>query len=197
MIGELAPPATLPALTLHQPWASAMSLGLKSVETRDWGSQPNVGRWLAIHAAKRVDEDEERDVVERVAAVIERRVLAGEDLQAQAEAWRALLQPHAMPRGAVLAVGLLKRCLPTRDLFPKPVEASLGNYGPGRVGWCFAPIVALEAPQPASGKQGLWRWEPEDPAALPRECWRPPRAEGPPPPAKPRQCAFDFGRPAK
>src|SRR5262245_33853273 len=44
------------ALSLWQPWASAIALGAKRVETRDWSTRYRGP--LAIHAAKRVVRDE-------------------------------------------------------------------------------------------------------------------------------------------
>lgn len=42
------------ALSLHQPWASRIALGSKTIETRDWPWLPKklIGQRLAIHAAK-------------------------------------------------------------------------------------------------------------------------------------------------
>ncbi|HRR83127.1 MAG TPA: ASCH domain-containing protein [Planctomycetota bacterium] len=42
------------ALSLYQPWAGLVALGLKTVETRNWRHKPKaiVGERLAIHAAK-------------------------------------------------------------------------------------------------------------------------------------------------
>jgi activating signal cointegrator 1 len=39
------------ALTLHQPWASLIALGVKTIETRSWPCPPSlIGQPLAIHA---------------------------------------------------------------------------------------------------------------------------------------------------
>ncbi|MCY4560236.1 MAG: ASCH domain-containing protein [Chloroflexi bacterium] len=43
------------AITLHQPWASLIALGLKTVETRSWPAPARlVGQTVAVHAGKRV-----------------------------------------------------------------------------------------------------------------------------------------------
>ena len=43
------------AITLHQPWASLIALGVKTVETRSWPASARlVGQTIAIHAGKRV-----------------------------------------------------------------------------------------------------------------------------------------------
>jgi hypothetical protein len=42
------------ALTLHQPWASLVALGVKTIETRSWAAPRSlVGQHIAIHAGKR------------------------------------------------------------------------------------------------------------------------------------------------
>ena len=41
-------------ITLHQPWATLIALGLKLCETRDWPVPPHiVGRRVAVHAGRR------------------------------------------------------------------------------------------------------------------------------------------------
>ena len=43
------------AITLHQPWASLIALGVKTVETRSWPAPAHlVGQTIAVHAGKRV-----------------------------------------------------------------------------------------------------------------------------------------------
>ncbi len=42
-------------LTLHQPWASLVALGVKTIETRSWSTQYRGP--LAIHAAKSVEHE--------------------------------------------------------------------------------------------------------------------------------------------
>ena len=72
------------AITLHQPWASLIALGIKTVETRSWlAPERLLGQTVAIHAGKRV--------VRRPGEVIERKLRAhwGDD-------WRL-----DMPTGAV------------------------------------------------------------------------------------------------
>ena len=43
------------AITLHQPWASLIALGIKTVETRSWPAPTRlVGQRIAVHAGKRL-----------------------------------------------------------------------------------------------------------------------------------------------
>ena len=41
------------AITLHQPWASLVAVGAKTVETRSW-KPPCIGERIAIQAGKNV-----------------------------------------------------------------------------------------------------------------------------------------------
>ena len=78
------------AITLHQPWASLIALGLKTVETRSWPAPARlVGQRIAVHAGKRL--------VRRPGDAIERELRArwGDD-------WRVII-----PTGAVVATAVL------------------------------------------------------------------------------------------
>lgn len=124
-------------ISLYQPWASAMALGLKKIETR--GTRI-LGRGLtAIHAAKKWDED-----LEYEAADFSRLFNAPGLIDA--------------PRGYIIAVGRIVDCVPTEELLGKisNQEEMLGNYAPGRYGWIFEDIVKLDEPIPVRGQQGQW-----------------------------------------
>ena len=78
------------AITLHQPWATLVTLGVKTVETRSWPAPERLlGQTFAIHAGKRL--------VHRPGGRIERelRDRVGQD-------WS-----RAIPAGAVLATATL------------------------------------------------------------------------------------------
>ena len=78
------------AITLHQPWASLIALGIKTVETRSWPAPARlVGQRIAIHAGKRVARQPGCSVAQEL------RVRLDED-------WRSTL-----PAGAVLATATL------------------------------------------------------------------------------------------
>ena len=78
------------AITLHQPWASLIALGLKTVETRSWPAPARlVGQRIAVHAAKRV--------VRRPGDPIERELPAR-----WGDHW-----PVNIPAGAVVATAVL------------------------------------------------------------------------------------------
>ena len=125
------------AISLWQPWASAIALGLKTYETRHWATSPKP--CLAIHAAKRWTGDERH-----FSAVM-----------AQVHDTPALEAP---PLGAVVAVCDLTACLRTEDVRNKlsARELDFGNYGEGRFAWQLTNIVALKEPVPYTGRQGFF-----------------------------------------
>lgn len=129
----------LPALTLHQPWASAIVLGHKTLETR-----PRSLRYrgdLAIHAAASVPE-------------YARMFLAGNQ-----DVWAGV----DLPQGSLLAVVRMVDCLRTEVQLRAGVSAMEfrhGNYEPGRWVYVFDNIRVLSVPIAAGGKQGLWRLQP-------------------------------------
>lgn len=124
-------------ISLYQPWASAMALGLKLIETR--GTQIHHRGRCAIHAAKKWTEELE-DETNDFAYILGAPKLVG------------------APRGVIVAVGTIVDCKPTtllRDSISNQ-ERMLGNYADGRFGWIFEDIVALEEPIPYRGQQGQW-----------------------------------------
>lgn len=153
MPGGETPP--LKAISLWQPWASAMPLGLKAIETRHWSTRYR--GLLVIHAAKRWTRDE-REFAEM----------------------QGLTLP--LPLGALVAIGRLVDIQPTEKLIGtiSSVESEWGNYGPGRFGWIFEDIHPLPEPIPYRGAQGFFdvpssilgasggvvKYEPNDPLPL-------------------------------
>lgn len=125
------------AISLWQPWASAITLGLKSIETRRWATSHRGP--LAIHAAKRWTPDE-RDFAAHFAKVYGRPELADP------------------PRGAIIGMARLAATFPSEALEDRitDMERAFGNYGPGRFGWMLEDVVALADPIPYKGMQGLF-----------------------------------------
>jgi len=125
------------ALTLSQPWASLVALGLKRIETRSWKTRYR-GR-LAIHAAKGFPAQARRFADE--------------------ERFRGRL-PEYLPLGAFLCTVNLIDCQPTELIAPGLVglEHLYGDYTPGRWAWLFKPdsLCVLAVPVPAKGALGLW-----------------------------------------
>ncbi len=123
------------ALSLWQPWASAIALGHKRIETRHWTT--SYRGLIAIHAAKRWTADE-------------REFHAAEQLVGRL--------PAQLPLGAVVATAMLVAIKRTEELISKidPVEELYGNYGPGRFGWMLEDVRPLREPFVCTGRQGLF-----------------------------------------
>lgn len=153
-------PQVLHAITLWQPWASAMAKGLKTFETRSWPCRLEAGTLLAIHAAKSIPP------------ALRQWITRDQDPGAQA--LRQILRRHALmldtlPYGAVVAVVRFQECLSTgctdfRMMTPEWVgqlpweEYNLGDFSQGRYAWRCELVKAFDAPIPARGAQQIWRW---------------------------------------
>ncbi len=140
---------TIKALTIRQPWASAIANGKKKVETR--GHRTCYRGPLLIHAGQ-----------SRIhLALGKTRLLAGiPDLHGDP------------PLGAIIAVCELVDCIPTAELalYSVPVsrlelnraewrqELALGDYSAGRYGWVLNNVRKLPEPIPYRGQQGLWNF---------------------------------------
>lgn len=130
------------AISLWQPWATLIAYGVKTIETRSWGT--NYRGPILIHAAKKLCYD-----------VDEQLILAIEN---------AGLKYEALPRGAFVCRATLFDCRPMDGAdgdaadwvtaLPA-LELRCGNYGPGRWGWMLKDIERFN-PIPAVGRQGLW-----------------------------------------
>jgi hypothetical protein len=134
------------ALTLWQPWASLVILGVKQVETRSWPTDYRGP--LAIHAAKAFPVEVQELCWEvPFYGYLKRGGYTG---------------PHDLPRGSVLGVVEVTGCHRiTRDNVPPEPERSFGDYTPGRWAWDLAAKEFYQVPFPARGYQRLWEWEPE------------------------------------
>lgn len=150
----------IPAITLWQPWASAIPLGLKRNETRNWPYpvELEAAPWVAIHAAKAINVDDETETYYEICAFLDEHECLPPATIHQ------LQHPGALPRGAVVALGRLCGCLRTDEIRPEddPLEYAFGNYGPGRYAWRFEALRSLDRAMPARGHQRFWTWTPPD-----------------------------------
>lgn len=141
-------------LSLWQPWASLIALGLKRYETRSWFTRYR-GR-LAIHAAKRP-------------------VRGGELAEISANSlghlsWETI-STIRYPLGAIVAVADQVDCLGmvTAPSFGEdgkgkiciddqsPLEKAVGDWRPGRFAHKYENVVLLPQPIEYRGSQGLRR----------------------------------------
>lgn len=138
------------AISLWQPWASLMAVGIKLNETRHWATSYRGD--IAICAAKR----SEPISAELRAVIWERR-----DKFPYAGNLEELLSE--LPRGAVLCVVALHDIRTTdweRERI-NPAEFASGNYAPGRFAWRTANLRTLREPVPAVGRQSLFNLPPD------------------------------------
>ncbi len=131
------------AISLWQPYATAIAAGLKTYETRSW--RTCYRGELAIHAAKKWGRDEQ-DVIAFLMRKHPQLI----------ELWAS-----AFPLGKVVCIVdlvAIHRAEEIRHCI-SPLERSLGDYADYRFAWEVKLIERFEEPIPASGHQGFWNWE--------------------------------------
>lgn len=147
------------ALTVRQPVASLLALGLVRYDVRSW-SPPvwALGKIVAIHAG--TDPVLLRAMLHQappIAAELVRHGLAG-----PGSSWR-------FPRGVVLATARLVGAHDALQLADPgadaphgagltPCERAAGDWLEGRVAWEFAFVKPVDPPAPAIGQRKLWTW---------------------------------------
>jgi hypothetical protein len=146
-------------ITIWEPWATLIALGLKGFETRGWATRYRGP--LAIHASKKIDREAcEREPIKSALA-------------------KYGFTADNLPTGAVVATSNLSECYSVkRDTlggtvilhgkkrsfawgYPWINEYHFGDYSNGRFAWELTDIKKLPEPIAAKGKQGLWNWEGE------------------------------------
>lgn len=169
------------AISLHQPWASAIAYGAKRVETRSWST--NYRGPLAIHAAKLFNVDKFIRVKSTwpwLAALpplraespwINNKPVTGKPFVE----WLHSLLPY----GAIVATCEIVDCRTTGSFKLEEVmarrfeegydggvselhswnENMFGDFALGRFGWILKDIKRLKVPIPAIGRQGFFEVE--------------------------------------
>lgn len=133
------------AITLWQPWATLLALGLKKYETRSWPTPGfAIGQPCAIHAAVRKPRYDECNE-EIISALANRDVRALEEL----------------PLGAIVAVSTFQEAAPAEEIAKglRVVggdELAFGDFTPGRFAWRFSRMTPIQ-PVEAKGMQQVWR----------------------------------------
>lgn len=149
------------AITVHQPWASLIALGDKTIENRDWLPPPDlVGKWVAIHAGKKFDRN-----AWAVAAAQAANARASQPFINKFTEWseRALnmteragktalqdVMAKAVPYGAIIALVRLKCVWDEKTVPPDSRLWFVGQYA-----WELEAPTVID-PEPCSGQQGLW-----------------------------------------
>lgn len=141
------PTIPMRAISLWQPWASAVAVGIKGMETRGWST--NYRGPLAIHAAKKdtVDNQNFFDCSLTQPWSDYRWAEAGYSR------WGDL------PFGAIVATATLGHVVRSEAILSAGPEADWGDYRPGRFVWILRDIVRLEQPIPWKGSQGFFTVE--------------------------------------
>lgn len=157
------------ALTLQQPWASLMALGLKRIETRSWNC------WhrgpLVIHSSAKWNVE-----------ILEQLNLAGKPPICDDDSdWRRMLEAldrkgvktlAELPLGSALCVVNVVDCFPTELMYAyadEPMsedELAFGDYGQKRYAIVTANVRPF-GPIPFKGRLGLWEF-PD--ALIPKGC---------------------------
>lgn len=122
------------AISLWQPFASAIFYGFKHFETRHWLT--NYRGPLAIHAAK----------------------IKRPELSAIATLHGGL--PDDLPYGAIIGTCDLVTVIPIEQvrLFATASELHFGDFNPGRFAWVLDNIRSIK-PIPCKGRQGFFNVE--------------------------------------
>lgn len=177
------------AITLHQPWASLVGLGIKTIETRSWCTKYRGP--LAIHAAKR-QPDQALRVGDFVTGWEYRppshpilwHIAPGQRWPWNEDRSELDLPRTDLPLGAVVAIAQLVDVIEISDgltdfIYHRPGmrlwhrvdegrrgtadmtdQLPYGNFTLGRYAWLLDNIKPID-PIPAQGRQGLWNWEDE------------------------------------
>jgi len=142
------------AITIMQPWASAIVFGMKQYETRSRLTKHR--GLLAIHAGKKVD---------KVGLTEQYYVPWLDHIQLPLSRRLGPLTEDDFPTGGIVAVAEVVDCIEMDDTFimeQSQVERSLGNWNVGNFAYRLENVQPLPKMVQIAGKQGLWNWNPND-----------------------------------
>jgi hypothetical protein len=127
------------ALSIRQPWANLISLGIKTIETRTW--KTDYRGQLAIHASKSID----KSGVGYLEGYFSRE---------------NQFCFSVYPLGQIIALCSLVDIIEYANVqtFLSDMEKHL-SPGYVRYGWVLDSVVILNQPVPYRGKLGLWDWQ--------------------------------------
>ena len=127
------------ALSLTQPWATAIAVGQKQFETRSWSTK--FRGEVCIHAAKGFPKYA--------------REFAAEEAEFNDDSI-CTVDWTKCPLGAILCVANLVECYPAEVLTPSRLESHWGDFSIGRFAFKLENVRVLKLPVPATGHLGFW-----------------------------------------
>ena len=153
-----------PAISLHQPWATALVAGVKKFETRTWALPAHlVGEPIAIHATKRQPD---RGLVAKLPPSLRAGIPTGAIVGSVVFNGSHLVTGDPEQRIDHLRVtDHYYQVVPVRqDRSTYEWEVWLddvwSDMGLGRHVWTVGRAKRLDSPLPTTGRQGIWYWHP-------------------------------------
>lgn len=142
------------AISLWEPWATLMAMGLKRIETRSWETRYRGP--LLICAAKKRD-GHGRDLWNKL--IVDRVIDGGDELGfghalAVVELVQIVRTDFLVHAKSDEAKALRAEYL-GGEIGPS-LELRLGNYEPGRFAWLTRSVERVKGRVPVKGKQGLF-----------------------------------------
>lgn len=131
----------IPAVTLWQPWACLIEIGVKPYETRSQKPpQRLIGQRIAIHAAARKPRHLDLDQ---------------ETFDAMSDAFGRCTFLYDVPLGVIVCTAILSGAFPTHTV----PNDQFGDYRPGRWAWKLDDVRPIKPHIPAKGMQMKgWPW---------------------------------------
>lgn len=127
------------AISLWQPWATFLVMGLKKTETRHWSTKFRGP--LLIHASQ------------TNAGMRNKSLFAMAEKLCENSAHKV---PVKFMFGGYVGIVNVVDCKRIEDIKPDSLDWLLGNWGENRFGWICENPVAFKNIVPAKGKQGFW-----------------------------------------
>lgn len=131
------------AISLLQPWASLVVMGVKQFETRSWNT--NYRGRILIHASKAKNKEAMRLCSEEPFY----SVIGG------------LYGFYKLPFGAIIGEVTVEDTFSTISVesqIRKTNEWYYGDYSPGRYAWKLTSPIKFELPIPAKGSLSIWEY---------------------------------------
>jgi hypothetical protein len=151
-------------LTVWQPWASMIVLGIKPYEFRGWAAPKWVqGQRIGIHAGARLTRRTEVD--ELLDGLRMEKAGMGLPTTLQVDAAIAFLEEvivgHCMglPTSAVIGTSTIGRPVLAKDL--AELRADSDRVDHTKWAWPMLDVQRALPPRPATGAQGFWNWRGE------------------------------------